>query len=61
MSTHGVPVAEVEMMPGVTIVLARSLDDSSVFEPGMELFGASAQPFGFAAVSGSPEVRPHAR
>ena len=38
-------VAEVEAMPGLTLVLAGSLDDPSIFEPSMEVFCSSAQPW----------------
>jgi hypothetical protein len=35
-------VAEVEVMPGLTLVLAGSLDDPSIIEPSMEVFCSSA-------------------
>jgi hypothetical protein len=38
-------VAEVDTMPGVTIVLAGSLDDPAVFKPSMEIFCSSTQPW----------------
>jgi len=38
-------LAEVEVMPGVTIVLAGSLDDPAVFKPSVEIFCSSAQPW----------------
>lgn len=38
-------VAEVDVMPGLTFVLAGSMDDPSAFEPSMEVFCASAQPW----------------
>jgi hypothetical protein len=36
---------EADMMPGVTIVLAGSLDDPAIFKPSMEIFCSSAQPW----------------
>jgi hypothetical protein len=38
-------VAEVDVMPGVTIVLAGSLDDPVAFKPSMEIFCSSTQPW----------------
>ena len=38
-------IADVDAMPGVTIVLAGSLDEPAVFKPSMEIFCASAQPW----------------
>jgi hypothetical protein len=38
-------IAEADAMPGVTLVLAGSLDDPSLFKPSMEIFCASAQPW----------------
>ena len=38
-------IADVDVMPGVTIVLAGSLDEPAVFKPSMEIFCASAQPW----------------
>jgi hypothetical protein len=38
-------VAEADVMPGVTIVLAGSLDDPAVFKPSMEIFCSSTQPW----------------
>ena len=38
-------IADVDVMPGVTIVLAGSLDEPAVFRPSMEIFCASAQPW----------------
>lgn len=36
-------MAEVAVMPGVTFVLAGTLDDPSAFKPTMELYCSSAQ------------------
>ena len=36
-------VAEAEVMPGMTMLLAGTLDDSSGFKPAMEIFCDSAQ------------------
>jgi hypothetical protein len=38
-------VAEAEVMPGMTLVLAGTLDDPSVFKPAMEVYCSSAQPW----------------
>jgi hypothetical protein len=38
-------IAEAEALPGVTLVLAGTLDDTSVFKPAMELYCSSAQPW----------------
>ena len=38
-------IAEADAMPGVTIVLAGSLDDPSFFKPSVEIFCVSAQPW----------------
>lgn len=37
--------ADAEVMPGVTMILAGSLDDAAVFSPGMEIYCDSAQPW----------------
>ena len=36
-------VAEAEVMPGVTMILAGTLDDTSAYKPGMEIYCKSAQ------------------
>ena len=38
-------IAEADIMPGVTIVLAGSLDDPSAYKPGIEIYCSSAQPW----------------
>ncbi len=38
-------IADVEVMPDMTLVLSGSLDDSSGFKPAMEIFCSSAQPW----------------
>jgi hypothetical protein len=38
-------VAEADVMPGVVLVLAGSLDEPAVFKPSMEIFCSSAQPW----------------
>jgi len=38
-------VDEAEAMPGVAMILAGTLDDTSWVKPGMEIFCASAQPW----------------
>jgi hypothetical protein len=38
-------IAEANVMPGLTIVLAGTLDDPSSFKPGMEVYCGSAQPW----------------
>ena len=38
-------MAEAEVMPGLTIVLAGTLDDPSVYKPAIELYCSSAQPW----------------
>jgi hypothetical protein len=42
-------LAEVDVMPGLTFVLAGSLDEPSAFTPSMEVFCSSAQPWVFQA------------
>jgi hypothetical protein len=36
-------VAEAAVMPGMTMILAGTLDDTSVFQPAMEIYCSSAQ------------------
>ena len=38
-------VTEVDILPGVSIVLAGTLDDPAAFNPAMEIYCASAQPW----------------
>jgi hypothetical protein len=38
-------IAEAEVMPDLTIVLAGTLDDASTYQPTMEIYCASAQPW----------------
>ena len=38
-------IADVAVMPGMTLVLAGTLDDSSSFNPAMEIYCSSAQPW----------------
>ncbi len=38
-------MAEAEAMPGLAIMLAGTLDDTASFEPGMEIYCSSAQPW----------------
>jgi hypothetical protein len=38
-------IAEADVLPGVTIVLAGTLDDPSSYKPGMEIYCGSAQPW----------------
>ncbi len=38
-------IAEAEIMPGMTMILAGSLDDASAFTPAMEIYCSSAQPW----------------
>jgi hypothetical protein len=38
-------LAEAEMMPGTIIVLAGTLDDLSTYQPAMEIYCSSAQPW----------------
>jgi hypothetical protein len=38
-------IAEVDIMPGMTLVLAGTLDDPTAFKPAMEIYCASAQPW----------------
>ena len=38
-------IAEADVLPGVTIVLAGTLDDPSAYTPGMEIYCGSAQPW----------------
>jgi len=38
-------LAEADVMPGLTIVLARTLDDASSYQPGIEIYCSSAQPW----------------
>jgi hypothetical protein len=37
--------AEADVLPGVTIVLAGTLDDLSSYKPGIEIYCSSAQPW----------------
>lgn len=36
---------EADIMPGMTLVLAGTLDDSTAFKPAMEIYCSSAQPW----------------
>ena len=38
-------VNEVDVLPGVTIVLAGTLDDPAAFKPAMDVYWSSAQPW----------------
>jgi hypothetical protein len=38
-------IAEAAVMPGILMVLAGTLDDPSVMQPGMEIYCSSAQPW----------------
>ena len=38
-------IAEAEVMPDLTIVLAGTLDDTAAYVPAMEIYCASAQPW----------------
>ncbi len=38
-------IAQVDVMPDMTLVLAGSLDDSTGFKPSMEIYCSSAQPW----------------
>jgi hypothetical protein len=38
-------IAEVDVLPGVTIVLAGTLEDSTAFKPTMDVYWSSAQPW----------------
>ena len=38
-------LAEAEVLPGLTIVLAGTLDDPASYQPSMELYCSSAQPW----------------
>ena len=38
-------IAEADIMPGMTMILAGSLDDASAFTPAMEIYCSSAQPW----------------
>jgi hypothetical protein len=38
-------LAEAEALPGVVIMLAGTLDDLSTYQPGMEIYCKSAQPW----------------
>jgi hypothetical protein len=38
-------VAEADMLPGVSLVLAGTLDDPAAFTPAMEIYCGSAQPW----------------
>jgi hypothetical protein len=38
-------IAEADVLPGVTIVLAGTLDDQAAFKPTMEIYCSSAQPW----------------
>lgn len=42
-------IGEVAVMPGVTMILAGSLDEPAAFTPGMEIYCKSAQPWTQAA------------
>jgi hypothetical protein len=43
-------VNEVDVLPGVTIVLAGTLDDPAAFKPAMDVYWSSAQPWVHASV-----------
>ena len=48
-------------MPGLTVIMAGSLDDPSLFKPGMNIFVQSAQPWapmdpGLPAYPGMPDL-----
>jgi hypothetical protein len=38
-------IAEVDIMPGMMMVLAGTLDDTTSFKPAMEIYCSSAQPW----------------
>ena len=38
-------LGEAEVMPGITMVLAGTLDDASTYQPAMEIYCKSAQPW----------------
>jgi hypothetical protein len=38
-------IAEAAIMPGMTMILAGTLDDTSAFKPAMEIYCSSAQPW----------------
>ena len=38
-------IAEVDILPGLTMVLAGTLDDPSVFKPTMDVYWSSVQPW----------------
>jgi hypothetical protein len=38
-------IAEADIMPGMTLVLAGTLDDTAAFNPAMEIYCSSAQPW----------------
>jgi hypothetical protein len=38
-------IDEVDVLPGLTIVLAGGLDDPAAFKPTMEIYCSSAQPW----------------
>jgi hypothetical protein len=38
-------IAEADVLPGVTIVLAGTLDDPTAFKPTMDVYWSSAQPW----------------
>ncbi len=38
-------IADVAVMPGMTLILAGTLDDTAAFKPAMEIFCDSAQPW----------------
>lgn len=38
-------IAEADVLPGVTLVLAGTLDDTTSYAPAMELYCSSAQPW----------------
>ncbi|MGE0222556.1 MAG: GFA family protein [Acetobacteraceae bacterium] len=38
-------MTEADVMPGLTLLMSGSMDDPSVFQPAMEIYCASAQPW----------------
>jgi hypothetical protein len=38
-------LGEAEVMPGIVMVLVGTMDDPSTYQPGMEIFCSSAQPW----------------
>ena len=38
-------IAEVDILPGLTLVLAGTLDDTAAYTPAMEIYCSSAQPW----------------